>query len=377
LHPLQAQLQSWVNSWGTATQQIGKMIEDTIGRSLQELNTWITTGKFNLQSFMQQIEQLGLQLLEHLLLQQIMARINASANVVLAEATGAGITAALAPAAATSIIATEGESAIAAPGQYSTAVTLIEGLAAGLGVAHGGGEMARWHNGRLAADEVPIIAQAGEIMIQRDVAQRNKDFLLRLNAGQAHIGGMIKSFARGGDVDVEIGSTGVGGVPGPATGGMIDLGGGTFYDPGSGGLIGGDIGAVGGGDGGDTTAATDTGGSDFGISVSGSGTSGNLPAAQGGYGSGFDLGALGIEMLGTSGGGSLGSTQGTQKVQHRGGELTRFHSGGRIGGPAAGGGGVHIYAFTDMLALLKHMGSRSGQKIIFDTVKGQKIDLGL
>jgi hypothetical protein len=35
------------------------------------------------------------------------------------------------------------------------------------------------HSGGLAADEVPIIAQEGEIMIQRDVAQREgmADFL--------------------------------------------------------------------------------------------------------------------------------------------------------------------------------------------------------
>ena len=40
-------------------------------------------------------------------------------------------------------------------------------------VAHAGGPIRRrrMHGGGLAADEVPIIAQEGEIMIRRDVAQ--------------------------------------------------------------------------------------------------------------------------------------------------------------------------------------------------------------
>jgi hypothetical protein len=53
-----------------------------------------------------------------------------------------------------------------------------------------------------------------------------------------------------------------------------------------------------------------------------------------------------------------------------------MHSGGGVGGGAAMGG-VHIYAFTDLKALTKHLGSREGQKIIFDTVKGRRIDLGI
>jgi hypothetical protein len=50
-----------------------------------------------------------------------------------------------------------------------------------------------------------------------------------------------------------------------------------------------------------------------------------------------------------------------------------FQSGGMV----SGGGGVHIYAFTDLKALTRHMGSKAGQKIIFDTVKGRRIDLGM
>lgn len=62
-------------------------------------------------------------------------------------------------------------------------------------------------------------------------------------------------------------------------------------------------------------------------------------------------------------------------AKHSGGAISRFHSGGGVGG--GGGGGVHIYAFTDLKALTRHMASRDGQKIIFDTVKGRRIDLGI
>jgi chaperonin cofactor prefoldin len=319
-HPLQAQLQTWVNSWGTAVHQIGTLIEDTIGKSLEALNQWIVTGKFNLQSFMQSIELMGLKLIEQLILQQIMARVNASLNAELARILGLQISAALAPAATASIIATQGGSALAAPAQFATALAGITALS----VAGGGGGAAgfheggliRMHDGGLAHDEVPIIAQAGEIMIQKSVAQEYGDFLLALNEGLLHAGGVVESFARGGFIHVR---------------------GGRHH----GGDWGGAAGFGGGGAGG----------------IGGSFTSG-----------GFSL-AIG------SGGGSGGSEMGFLKMQHRGGAITRFHNGGTVGASAFGG--IHVYAFTDMNALVKHMASRVGQKIIFDTVKGQKIDLGI
>jgi hypothetical protein len=65
-----------------------------------------------------------------------------------------------------------------------------------------------------------------------------------------------------------------------------------------------------------------------------------------------------------------------------GGGLVRgFQTGGSVGSGSGGGGsrggGIHIYAFTDLKALTRHMASREGQKIIFDTVKGRRIDLGM
>jgi hypothetical protein len=66
-----------------------------------------------------------------------------------------------------------------------------------------------------------------------------------------------------------------------------------------------------------------------------------------------------------------------RKPAHSGGLIGRMHSGGSTKGGAFGAPQVHVYAFTDLKALTRHMGSREGQKIIFDTVQGRRIDLGL
>jgi hypothetical protein len=231
--------------------QIGKTIEQTIGASLQAVNQFLVTGKFNAQALLQQILTLGLQLVEQMIIQRIMAAINHEAAVAQAAITGPQISAAMAPAATAATIATEGQAALTAPASVAAALFAIEGLlVAHEGGAIGRGRKRRFHGGGLAADEVPIIAQEGEIMIQRSVAQRPgmANFLLGLNES------------------------------------------------------------------------------------------------------------------------------------HRGGLIPRLHGGGSLGsGSASGafGGGVHIYAFTDLKALTKHMASREGQKIIFDTVKGRRIDLGI
>jgi hypothetical protein len=215
-HPIQAAMQQWVNSFGKAAEQLATTIQETIGAALQGINQWIVTGKFNLQSMMQSIELLGLKLIEQLVLQQVMAAINARINAELARLTGAQIAASMAPAATAATIATQGGAALAAPAQVGAALAIVEGMFAGGQVAHEGGL---------------IMAQSGEIVIRRAVANENRDFLLGLNAG-----------------------------------------------------------------------------------------------------------------------------------------------GGRVTGSR---GGVNVYAFTDMKALTKHMASRDGQKIIFDTVKGNRINLGI
>ena len=294
--PIKAHLQEWVNSWGDASTQIAKTIEDTIGQALEGLNQWIVTGKFNLQSMMQSIEMLGLKLIEQLIMQRVMAAINRTEATSEAAIMGPAIASALAPAATAATVSSFGEAAFAAPAEYAAALFEIQALA----VAHTGGEIAFAHNGGLADDDVPIIAQTGEIVIRRDVAQAHRDFLLALNdAVPTHI---------------------------PAA----HLSGNRIRRGGGGGIAGG------GG-----------GGSFIGVS---------------GFGS----------QTGTGAGAGSGNLYGRLYMKHGGGEIGRYHNGGSVGG-----GGINIYAFTDLKALTRHMASRDGQKIIFDTIRGNRINLGL
>ena len=162
-------LQDWANSFGSTGHQLANTLQQTVGAALNSINQFLVTGKFNAQALLQQIILLGLQLIEQMAIQQIMALINAQANAALAAATGTTIAAAMAPAATAMTIATEGGAAAAAPAEIAAALAATMAIL----VAHEGGLMSRrrLHGGGLAADEVPIIAQEGEIMIRRDVAQ--------------------------------------------------------------------------------------------------------------------------------------------------------------------------------------------------------------
>jgi len=428
--PLQAELGRWAQSFGDTMTQVAKTIEDTVGVALQGLNQWIVTGKFNLQSMMQSIEMLGLKLIEQLIIQQVMGKINATAAAAQAAITGPLVASAWAPAATLVTIATEGQSAAGAPEEVLAAILAVQGFSA---IAHEGGtisdKMKRFHNGGLAPDEVPIIAQEGEIMIQRSVAERFGDFLLALNAGViGHSGGLL-SFGSGGRIhfapgsgggDIWAGGHGMLGSPGGA--GDYPGGGYGEYVPGPyAGLpilratrVGGST-AGGGG-------VTSSGGipSTFPVWTP-SGPSGPVGPSMGHIGGGYFAGggytgwvggsygafaAAVASALAASGimGGSAQSHIGFGGISHRGGAIgrlrLRLHNGGPVpsdigmgggdkvgisfGSPGAGtsgglmsGGGVHVYAFTDLKALTKHMASRDGQKIIFDTVKGNRINLGM
>jgi len=60
-----------------------------------------------------------------------------------------------------------------------------------------------------------------------------------------------------------------------------------------------------------------------------------------------------------------------------------YAQGGFVGSSAAhalggsGSGDVHVYNFTDPDAMVRHMASTKGRKIIVDTVRGRRIDLGI
>jgi hypothetical protein len=57
----------------------------------------------------------------------------------------------------------------------------------------------------------------------------------------------------------------------------------------------------------------------------------------------------------------------------------RFHSGGAMGSGSIRGGTpqVHVYPVMDRRAIMKDMASHEGQKVIFDIVRGRRIDLGI
>lgn len=367
-HQFQSGLQGWANSFGSTGQQLANTLQQTVGAALQSFNQWIVTGKFNMQQLLQQIALLGLQLVEQLIIQRVVAMINARLAETQAVASSKVIAAAWASAATAVTIATEGQAAYTAPAAVAIGLAGVQ-AALGIGSLHEGGRVSdrRMHSGGLAADEVPIIAQEGEIMIRRDVAQAPgmADFLLGLNDGMFHQGGAIHRMHRGGD----------------------EFDPGRWADPNPG--------------------LGQPGGLQFRTSdIPGFWGDVYNPYKFGGYSNMMNRWLMGQGFAGPMG--TPGWLQGPTMIpttfnvqgypravpvgpssdinlartghfprrlpKHEGGLISRMHSGGAVGG---GGGGIHIYAFTDLKALTRHMGSREGQKIIFDTVQGRRIDLGL
>ena len=440
--PIRASLQRWADSFGTTFDQIGKTIEESVNTALNSLNEFLVTGKFNAQQLLQEIIKLGLQLIEHLAIQRVMMMINAGEASAQAAITGPAIAASMAPAATAQTIATFGAAAAQAPGAVAAALAGIEAIL----VAHEGGTIGsglrRWHDGGLSHDEVPIIAQEGEIMIRRSVAQAPgmASFLLGLNSMAFHEGGKIPRFHPGGQIPVwnwvnntwEMPTSGGGGGAGEITTALQGIGspsgipgsGGPLWspwpswlasqqvittDPSGAGLVTSTLGDI--PIPGSSTFSTTTAGvhtsylnastlayQPIPISVSSlsapswmsspssySGMTGlyGFGGSSYSFGGAFGIGTGGFGILSSGIGGGGGFVGAHPKYLHFGGPV-RFQGGGQIRGGSASGrgaagllGGVHIYAFTDLKALTRHMSSREGQKIIFDTVKGRSIDLGI
>jgi hypothetical protein len=59
------------------------------------------------------------------------------------------------------------------------------------------------------------------------------------------------------------------------------------------------------------------------------------------------------------------------------GNLRHMHSGGGISSGSLRQGDVHVHNYTDLNALVKEMASRKGRNIIVDTVRGNRIELGM
>jgi hypothetical protein len=470
-HPLQASLAQWVNSFGTAAQQLGKTIEGSINAALQATNQLLLDAVFRtgnwqqtLQGVERQIINLFLTFLEQLALQRIAALLGITTTTTAKVASGVAIAAANAPAAAASSIATDGVSAEEGSAAALAAIAEIEGAL----VVHEGGSIKRrrMHAGGLAHDEVPLIGQEGEIMIQKSVAEQPgmTDFLLALNAGDLfHNGGRLGGRLGAGRRSPSLrfgarrtrGRRGPRGgefahflLPGANTFGSFSFGGRQFdslsqmaesapglfedmidrgdvppfeepsplpspepnpfgtYDPnvfinqpwmtpgggpGPGGIPTEGLGptwAERGYDPGQYDPAWQY--STMGPYIPGTPfftPEGNITTiGPSGYPQAIPLqpfsitanpadldpGAIvsQIPMTQHSGG------RISRRSMHVGGMISRMHSGGSVGG-AMRGAGVHIYAFTDLKEIIKHMGSREGQKIIFDTVQGRRIDLGI
>src|SRR5260370_36341980 len=109
----------WFTSFGTAAQQIGKVIEGTINASLQATNQLLLDAVFRtgnwqqtLQGVERQILNLFLTFLEQMALQRIAALLGITTTTTAKVASGVAISTATAPAAAASSIATDGESAV-------------------------------------------------------------------------------------------------------------------------------------------------------------------------------------------------------------------------------------------------------------------------
>jgi hypothetical protein len=135
--PLQAELASYVNAWGTATHQIAGFIEGSINTSLASLNDYLVTGQGNVQQLEQSLAKMALEMLEHMALQQAAALLGITTTTSAQVASGAAITAAHAPAAAATSISSYGAAALV--GEIAAIAAIVAIMAAlGGGFKKGG-----------------------------------------------------------------------------------------------------------------------------------------------------------------------------------------------------------------------------------------------
>jgi len=419
--PLRAELQQWANSFGSVATQIGHTIQQTINASLETLNQFLVTGKFNAQELERQIILLGLRLVEQMLIQAAISRINQAQATASAQTAAAAVGAAWAAPATAVTTATEGQAAYQAPEAFGIALAAIQAMM-GLGQAMSSGGSV---GGTGTSDSVPAMLAPGEFVINRESAQSiGYENLHMMNAYER--GGVVapgRSYYQDAPTpDIYTGTDpfaepyppsteppsysppedtggGIPELPGVTTGENppyspgttpsppVDLPGVTVFGPGSPGIpvvYGGGRGGRGGP--GAIFHGLWSGHHPYNlanfnnmlgwINYQGWYLGGRRPRAFGGYNYSQYLSmwhALrNAHMTAPMGGyphGILGS------ATTGGGHRVAFQKGGVVGG--SGIGGVHIYAFTDLKQLTKHMASREGQKIIFDTVNGRRIDLGI
>jgi hypothetical protein len=195
-----AELTQWVNSFGSAGQQAARAITGPMNTAIGGISQGLTGLIFGAknwqqsfvqaaQSIVQQLIQIGLQLL----VQKALGTVMTTATVAEQAVAGPAVATAWAPAAAATSVGSFGASATTGAGAAIAAIAAIMGA---LMVGHeggviGGAGLRRFHGGGLASDEVPLIAQVGEIIMRREVAQPLAPILLALNARRFHAGGQI------------------------------------------------------------------------------------------------------------------------------------------------------------------------------------------
>ena len=418
--PFGADLANWVNNFGTSAHQIASTIEGTINASLQGTNQLLLDAAFRtgnwkqtVQGVERQILNLFLTTLEQMALQQAASLLGITTNTTAQVASGQAIAAAHAPAAAATSISSYGVAALL--GEAAAVAAIVAIMAAFGGAFHQGGAIGsrrvrRMHSGGLAPDEVPIIAQQGEVMIQRDIAQQPgvTEFLLALNAGMLfHTGGVIpfvpgRRYHEGTDpegmtilgVPFSFGDSGPWSEPAHLNqgfGSMAQRMNESGFENTSmmslmniasqlNGLSGfGTFPSFGFSPFGNTMLNT------FWVNYAGVG---NVPMAvpPGGWmpttysqDSGFQAfhPGAGVPVQAHHSGGRIGGGRSISLGNFR---LPRFHGGGAMAGSKSmnlRSGEINLAAFVDPRAMSKWLEGRGGRRIIFDTFRGNKIDLGI
>jgi hypothetical protein len=209
LHPAMTELQNWANSFGTTTHQMAATLKETVGAAFQSLNEYIVTGTFNLQSFLQQIELLGLKLIEQLAIQEVASLIGGSASLAQAKLIGPQIAAAYAGAATAVSTATYGIAAGVGTTAELAALATITGALVGSGGFREGGYTGDGSDGDIAGP-----AHRGEYYFTKEqTAALGIPFLQRMAAS----GGQGSAEANQPDItntgDGWVTWTGAGGVP--------------------------------------------------------------------------------------------------------------------------------------------------------------------
>lgn len=127
---LRAELAKWGNSFGTTAHQIGGAIQGSINASLQQMNQWILTGKFNLKDLLSSFAQIGLTLVEQFAIQEALKLAGITTSTTEAATAGPSVAASWATAATMVSVATEGQADLTGAAGLAAAVAFGQSLTA-------------------------------------------------------------------------------------------------------------------------------------------------------------------------------------------------------------------------------------------------------